>query len=77
MPRTLFVLVSLALADRAGAGWTDPRPLQAPINSAGAEWFPTLASNGTIYFARDRVFRVFRAIRGPSDSRLWLSRPDS
>jgi Tol biopolymer transport system component len=40
--------------DRAGAGWTDPRPLQAPINSAGAEWFPTLASNGTIYFGSDR-----------------------
>ena len=27
-----------------GHGWTDPRPLPAPINTAGAEWFPTLAS---------------------------------
>ena len=40
--------------DRAAAGWTDPRPLPAPINTAGAEWFPTLASNGTIYFGSDR-----------------------
>jgi Tol biopolymer transport system component len=40
--------------DREGAGWSGPRPLPAPINSPGAEWFPTLASNGTIYFGSDR-----------------------
>src|SRR5258708_17749998 len=40
--------------DRAASGWTPPRPLSAPINSAGAEWFPTLASNGTLYFGSDR-----------------------
>ena len=40
--------------DRAGTGWTEPRPLPAPINSAGAEWFPTLAANGTLYFGSDR-----------------------
>jgi Tol biopolymer transport system component len=40
--------------DRAGSGWSAPRPLPAPINSAGAEWFPTVAANGTIYFGSDR-----------------------
>jgi Tol biopolymer transport system component len=42
------------MMDRAGSGWSDPRPLPAPINSEGAEWFPTLAANGTIYFGSDR-----------------------
>jgi Tol biopolymer transport system component len=42
------------MMDRAGAGWTDPRPLSAPINSSGAEWFPTIAASGTIYFGSDR-----------------------
>jgi Tol biopolymer transport system component len=40
--------------DRAASGWTPPRPLPAPINTAGAEWFPTVASNGTLYFGSDR-----------------------
>ena len=42
------------MMDRAGSGWTDPRPLPSPINSDGAEWFPTLAANGTLYFGSDR-----------------------
>lgn len=40
--------------DREAAGWSAPRPLPAPINSPGSEWFPTLASNGTMYFGSDR-----------------------
>ena len=40
--------------DREAAGWSAPRALPAPINSPGAEWFPSLASNGTLYFGSDR-----------------------
>jgi Tol biopolymer transport system component len=40
--------------DREGAGWSAPRPLPAPINTPGSEWFPTLASNETMYFGSDR-----------------------
>jgi Tol biopolymer transport system component len=42
------------VVDRAGEGWSEPRRLPEPINSGGAEWFPTLAANGTIYFGSDR-----------------------
>jgi Tol biopolymer transport system component len=40
--------------DRAGRSWGPPRRLPEPVNSSGAEWFPTLAANGTIYFGSDR-----------------------
>jgi len=40
--------------DKAGAGWSEPRNLGAPVNSAGSEWYPTIAANGTIYFGSDR-----------------------
>lgn len=36
------------------AGWSDPENVGAPINSPGAEWYPTVAANGTIYFGSDR-----------------------
>jgi hypothetical protein len=35
-------------------GWSEPRNLGAPVNSSGSEWYPTLASDGTIYFGSDR-----------------------
>ena len=40
--------------DREGAGWSEPHRLEDTINSAGNEWFPTLASDGTLYFGSDR-----------------------
>jgi WD40-like Beta Propeller Repeat len=40
--------------DGEATGWSAPRPLPAPINTSGDEWFPSLASNGTIYFGSDR-----------------------
>ena len=41
--------------DRAADGsWGEPRTAGAPLNSTGNEWFPTLASSGTIYFGSDR-----------------------
>ena len=35
-------------------GWGEPRNMGPPINSEGAEWYPTLTSDGTIYFGSDR-----------------------
>jgi Tol biopolymer transport system component len=41
--------------ERSGAGWGEPTHLDAPVNSAGSEWYPTVATNGTIYFGSDRA----------------------
>ena len=40
--------------DKTPTGWGEPRNLGAPVNSAGAEWYPTLARDSTIYFGSDR-----------------------
>jgi Tol biopolymer transport system component len=42
------------MTERAGAGWGAPKNLGAPVNSAGSEWYPTLAADGAIYFGSDR-----------------------
>lgn len=34
--------------------WGEPQHLGTPVNSGGNEWFPTIASDGTIYFGSDR-----------------------
>lgn len=39
---------------KTAEGWDDPRHLDAPINSAGSEWYPTLTRDRTIYFGSDR-----------------------
>jgi hypothetical protein len=36
------------------AEWGEPRNLGAPVNSAGSEWLPRLAKDGTLYFGSDR-----------------------
>lgn len=40
--------------EKSGNGWGAPQNLGAPVNSAGNEWYPTLAQDGTIYFGSDR-----------------------
>ena len=40
--------------DKTADGWSEPRNLGAPVNSAGNEWYPTLADDGTLYFGSDR-----------------------
>lgn len=55
------------VVDRNGDGWGEPRNLGAPVNSPGAEWFPTLAADGTLYFGSDR-----EGGRGGTD--LWRAR---
>lgn len=42
------------MVERDGAGWSAPRHLDAPVNSPGNEWFPSIAADGTIYFGSDR-----------------------
>jgi len=42
------------MVERAASGWGEPKNLGVPVNSPGAEWFPTVASDGTIYFGSDR-----------------------
>jgi len=40
--------------EKMGKGWSAPRNLGAPVNSSGDEWYPTVASDGTLYFGSDR-----------------------
>ena len=43
------------VADRKEDGeWGEPRNLGAPVNTAFSEWFPTVASSGTLYFGSGR-----------------------
>jgi dipeptidyl aminopeptidase/acylaminoacyl peptidase len=39
------------VVERQGTGWGTPRNLGAPINGAGDELYPTVASDGTLYFS--------------------------
>lgn len=56
---------NLWVMDRAGDGWGEPREVGAPVNSAGGEYFPSLTTNGTLYFTRQPAGEennlVFRA----------------
>jgi Tol biopolymer transport system component len=40
--------------ERTARGWSEPVNLGAPVNSPGNEWYPTIATSGTIYFGSDR-----------------------
>jgi len=40
--------------EKTAAEWSEPKNMGAPINSAGSEWYPTVAANGTMYFGSDR-----------------------
>ncbi|MEO8201162.1 MAG: Xaa-Pro aminopeptidase [Gemmatimonadota bacterium] len=39
------------VVDRAGDGWSTPRNIGAPVNSQGDELYPSVASDGTLYFS--------------------------
>ncbi len=55
---------------KAAAGsWGKPQHLDAPINSDGDEWYPTLTRDGTLYFGSDRPGGL-----GKTD--LYRARPD-
>ena len=37
-----------------GGEWGEPRNLGAPVNTMASEWFPTLTTEGTLYFGSGR-----------------------
>jgi ketosteroid isomerase-like protein len=38
---------------RTAGGWSEPRNLGAPVNSASPEYFPSVTRDGTLYFTRE------------------------
>ena len=52
---------------RDGGGWSAPRHLDAPVNSDGQEWYPTVAADGTLYFGSDRA-------GGKGHTDIWRAR---
>lgn len=56
------------VARRNGEHWGEPEPLPAPVNTEGAEFFPSVTLDGTLYFTR----------REPDTRRevIMRSRPD-
>lgn len=53
------------VVERSGVGWSAPRNLGAPVNSDSPEYYPSVASDGTLYFSTIRTgshgFDIFRA----------------
>ena len=60
--------------DREGDGWGEPYNLGPPVNSDAPEYYPSVTSDGTLYFTRegeDGVSATWRARRvdyAPSSS---------
>ena len=58
---------------RTPGGWSAPRNLGPPVNTALPEYFPSLTRDGTIYFTREeagsRVSSIWRARRAGSGYR--------
>jgi Tol biopolymer transport system component len=51
--------------DREGDHWSEPYNLGAPVNSADAEFFPSMTLDGTLYFTR--------ALEGSEESHIYRS----
>jgi len=53
------------VVDRLGDSWSEPRNVGAPVNSDAPEYFPTVTSDGTLYFCRadpsTRVHTLYRS----------------
>lgn len=45
---------NIFVSDRSGGNWSEPYPVPEPIYSAQNEYFPSICSDGTIYFTRHR-----------------------
>jgi Tol biopolymer transport system component len=50
-PKTDF---DIWLVEKKGTGWGAPQPLAEPINTKAQEYYPSVASNGTLYFSSSR-----------------------
>ncbi|HKI01899.1 MAG TPA: hypothetical protein VKK31_07970 [Thermoanaerobaculia bacterium] len=42
------------VAERRGEGWSEPRNVGPPVNTAGNDWHPSVDGEGTLYFAATR-----------------------
>jgi len=58
------------LARRSGKAWSEPVRLPPPVNSRSNEWHPSVADDGTIYFASERG-------RQDGKADIYFSRRDS
>ncbi|MBN1300485.1 MAG: PD40 domain-containing protein [Melioribacteraceae bacterium] len=49
--------------DRSEGGWSEPYNLGVPVNTEQSEFFPSVTSDGTLYFTRDigRESYIFRS----------------
>ncbi len=45
----------LWIVEKTSTGWSDPRHLDAPINSESQETSPSVAADGTLYFSSNRA----------------------
>src|SRR6266540_969037 len=42
------------VVEKKGTGWSAPMPLAEPVNTKAQEFYPSVASNGTLYFSSGR-----------------------
>ena len=42
------------VVEKKGTGWSAPLPLSEPVNTKAQEYYPSVASNGTLYFSSSR-----------------------
>lgn len=42
------------MVEKAGGGWGEPKNIGAPVNTAQDEFYPTVATDGTLYFSATR-----------------------
>lgn len=43
------------VVERNGSGWSEPKHLGDPINTDSDEYYPSISSNGTLYFGSERI----------------------
>jgi hypothetical protein len=64
-PRRGWAYQNIWAMDKTADGWSKPYDLGKPINSDGAEYFPSLTNDGTLYFTRSggtvRESYIYRA----------------
>lgn len=58
------------MVEKTSTGWSEPKHLEAPINSDYNEYFASIAANGTIYFSSNRP----GAKGGEGDADIYRSR---